>query len=126
MGLPSRLYVRRHSNAEPNDQSEVAMESPPTTAPAIPIVTVTIPAALRERTGGRLSVQIAGSTVREVVAALESEYPGLAFNLCYETGELRPYVNVFVNAENVRYLQGLDTPVAAGATIRVLQSVAGG
>lgn len=102
------------------------MESPPTTAPAIPAVTVTIPAALRERTGGRLSVQVAGNTVREVVAALEHEYPGLAFNLCYETGELRPYVNIFVNAENVRYLQGLDTPISAGVTIRVLQSVAGG
>lgn len=104
------------------------MEPPPTTAPAVsaPIVNVTIPAALRERTGGRLALQIAGSTVREVIGALEREHPGLAFNLCYETGELRPYVNVFVNAENVRYLQGLDTPVAAGATIRVLQSVAGG
>jgi molybdopterin converting factor small subunit len=57
---------------------------------------------------------------------LEREYPGLGFNLCYETGELRPYVNIFVDREDSRYLQGLDTPVRDGATIHILQSVAGG
>ena len=98
------------------------MESPP----VAPAVSVTIPAALLERTGGRRSVRVAGHTVRELIASLEREHPGLAFNLCYETGELRSYVNIFVNAENVRYLQGLDTVIPAGATVRILQSVAGG
>jgi molybdopterin synthase sulfur carrier subunit len=50
----------------------------------------------------------------------------LRFNLCYETGEIRTFVNIFVNGNNVRYLQGLDTMVPAGATLHVLQSVAGG
>ncbi len=101
------------------------MESPPT-VPAVPVVSIAIPAALRDRTDGRSSVRVAGRTVRELIASLEREYPGLAFNLCFETGELRSYVNIFVNAENVRYLQGLDTDIPAGATVRILQSVAGG
>lgn len=93
---------------------------------AVSTVTVAIPTVLRDRTGGRGSVQVAGRTVRELIMSLERDYPGLAFNLCYETGELRPYVNVFVNADNVRYLDGLDTAIPAGATVRILQSVAGG
>ncbi len=59
-------------------------------------------------------------------AQLDHDYPGLGFNLCYETGELRPYVNIFLDRENIRYLQGLETPVQMGATIHILQSVAGG
>jgi molybdopterin synthase sulfur carrier subunit len=91
-----------------------------------PAVTVALPGALRERTGSQPRVVVNGSTIREVVDALEYQYPGLRFNLCYETGELRPFVNVFVRGQNVRYLQGLDTPVPAGATIHILPSVAGG
>lgn len=98
------------------------MESPA----AVSAVSVSIPTVLRDRTGGRASVRVAGRTVRELIASLEREYPGLAFNLCYETGELRPYVNIFVNSDNVRYLQGLDTAIPAGAAVRILQSVAGG
>jgi len=64
--------------------------------------------------------------VREVVASLDSTFPGLRFNLCYETGELRPFVNIYVNGRNVRALQGLETPVPMGATLHILPSVAGG
>lgn len=91
-----------------------------------PVVAVTIPAVLRNRTGNRASVRVAGRTVREVIEALEQEYPGLRFNLCYETGELREFVNIFVGRENVRYLNELETPVTSGTTIHILQSVAGG
>ncbi len=75
----------------------------------VPTVTVSFPDALRARIG-----------------ALDGDFPGLRFNLCYETGELRPYVNIFLERENIRYLQGLDTPISAGVTLHVLQSVAGG
>ncbi len=96
-------------------------------SPAAPhAVNVLIPGALRARTGNRGRVTAAGHTVGEVIEALERAYPGLRFNLCHETGELRPYVNIFVGGENIRYLQELDTPVAAGATLHILQSVAGG
>ncbi|GAC1445305.1 MAG: hypothetical protein NVSMB52_06050 [Chloroflexota bacterium] len=89
-------------------------------------VTVSIPSALLMRTGSRKRVTVAGRTVRDIIHSLELDYPGLKFNICHETGELRPFVNVFVGREDVRYLQGLDTPVAAGATIHIIHSVAGG
>ena len=92
----------------------------------IPTATVTLPFVLRAKIGNRKSVTVAGSTIREIVDALDHDYPGLGFNLCYETGELRPYVNIFLDRENIRYLQGLETPVQMGATIHILQSVAGG
>lgn len=89
-------------------------------------ITVSLPGALRSRVGNRVSITVEGETVREVINALEHEYPGLRFNLCYETGELRPYVNIFLNRANIRYLQGLDTPLSPGARMFILQSVAGG
>jgi sulfur-carrier protein len=96
------------------------------TSTGIATVKVVLPSALRARAGNRLTVEVSGGTVREVIGALDAAHPGLGFNLCYETGELRPYVNIFLNRENIRYLQGLETAVPAGATLYVLQSVAGG
>lgn len=89
-------------------------------------ITVSLPDALRAKVGNRASVTIVGETVRDIIEALERDFPGLRFNLCYETGELRQYVNVFLNRVNIRYLQGLDTPVSAGAIVHIFQSVAGG
>lgn len=89
-------------------------------------VTVRIPAALLLRTGHRRVVTVRARTIREVIDALERDYPGLRYNLCHETGELRPYVNVFLERENVRYLDGLETLVGAGATVHIFHSVAGG
>ena len=91
-----------------------------------PVVTVFFPDALRAKVGNLRAVTVDGRTVREIIDALERDFPGLRFNLCYETGELRPFVNIFLEKENIRYLQGLDTVVTTGATLRVLQSVAGG
>src|SRR6266436_2744183 len=92
----------------------------------VPTVTVSLPNALHTRTGGRRSMPVAGRTIREIIDALDQTYPGLRFNLCHETGELRPFVNIFLNRENIRYLQGIDTPIHNGAKIHILQSVAGG
>jgi sulfur-carrier protein len=92
----------------------------------IPSATVILPYVLRERAGNRKSISVVGSTIREIIEALDHDYPGLGFNLCYETGELRPYVNIFLERENIRFLQGLETPLQMGATIYILQSVAGG
>lgn len=89
-------------------------------------ITVSFPSALSAKFGRRASIDITDSTLREVIGVLDHDFPGLRFNLCYETGELRPFVNIFLNRVNVRYLQGLDTPVAPGARIHILQSVAGG
>jgi molybdopterin synthase sulfur carrier subunit len=93
---------------------------------AMPTAIVNLPYVLRPRIGNRKSVTVAGRTIREIIDALEADFPGLRFNLCHETGELRPYVNIFLERKNIRYLQGLDTPITVGATIYILQSVAGG
>ena len=90
------------------------------------MITVSFPSALRARVEGRTSITVTGQTVREVIDALDHDFPGLRFNLCHETGELRPYVNIFVNSQNIRYLQGLDTQVSPGARLHILPSVAGG
>jgi molybdopterin converting factor small subunit len=90
------------------------------------LVTVRIPSALLNRTGHRRIVAVEGQTVREIIQALERDYPGFGFNVCYETGELRPFVNIFVGDEEVRYLEGLDTPVDPAQTIHIFHSVAGG
>ena len=89
-------------------------------------VTVLLPGVLASRAGGARAVAVDGDTVREVVNALDNTFPGLRFNLCYETGELRPFVNIYVNGRNVRSLQGLETPVPTGAKLHILPSVAGG
>ena len=75
---------------------------------AIPTATVKLPYVLREKVGNHKSIMVAGTTIREIIDSLEHDFPGLRFNLCYETGELRPYVNIFLNRENIRYLQGLE------------------
>jgi molybdopterin synthase sulfur carrier subunit len=89
-------------------------------------VTVFLPGMLRAKAGNRSSVMVHGHTIREVIDALELAHPGLRFNLCYESGELRPFVNIFLARENIRYLQGLETPVPPGAHLYILPSVAGG
>jgi len=93
---------------------------------SVPGVTVILPHVLRQKIGNRKSVTVSGNTIREIIHALDRDYPGLEFHLCHETGELRPYVNIFLNRESIRYLQELDTPVTPGATVHILQSVAGG
>ncbi len=92
----------------------------------IPSATVILPYVLREKAGNHKSLTVYGSTIQEIIDALDHDYPGLGYNLCYETGELRPYVNIFLDRENIRYLQGLETPITTGATIYILQSVSGG
>jgi sulfur-carrier protein len=91
-----------------------------------PLITVILPLVLREKTGSRRAVTVSGGTIRAIVDALDDDYPGLKFHLCYETGELRTFVNLFLNGRNIRYLQGLDTPVHENATIHIFPSVAGG
>lgn len=89
-------------------------------------ITVFLPSMLRAKAANRASLSVEGRTIREVIDALEQAHPGLRFHLCYESGELRPFVNIFLARENIRYLQGLETPVAPGDCLYILPSVAGG
>lgn len=89
-------------------------------------VKVRIPTTLRSLAGGSSEVEVEGSTVGEVLKALDAAHPGFADRLLDENGGLRRFVNVFVADDDVRYLQGLDTPVPDGETLAIIPAVAGG
>ena len=89
-------------------------------------VTVRIPTTLRPLTGGNAEVHVDGSTVGEVLGNLDGAHPGFRDRLLDDAGGLRRFVNVFVADDDVRYLQGLDTPVPDGETVAIIPAVAGG
>ena len=88
-------------------------------------VEVRIPTILRQYTAGERAVEGAGSTLDEVFSDLESRHPGLRERLV-EDGQLRRFVNVYVNDEDVRFTGGLDTSLTDGDQVVVLPAVAGG
>ncbi len=88
--------------------------------------TVFIPAVLRPAVGGVKSLDLAGSTVGELVDALLERHPGLGGQLLTPDGELNRFVNVYVNGQDVRYLEGLATPVGERDEVRLLPAMAGG
>jgi len=89
-------------------------------------VTVRIPTQLRTLTGGAGELELSGSTVGEVLKALDAAHPGMADRLFDESGSLRRFVNVFLDEEDVRFLEALDTPVSDGQTVSIVPAVAGG
>ncbi|HVX23041.1 MAG TPA: ubiquitin-like small modifier protein 1 [Acidimicrobiales bacterium] len=89
-------------------------------------VSVRIPTQLRTLTGGAGEVQVDGATVGEALKALDAAHPGFADRIFDDAGQLRRFVNVFLADEDVRFLDGLTTPVTAGQTISVVPAVAGG
>ena len=89
-------------------------------------VAIRIPTTLRTLTGGQSQVAVEGATVREVLAALDAAHPGFGERLLDEAGELRRFVNVFVADEDVRFLDGMSTPVPDGAEVSIIPAVAGG
>jgi len=89
-------------------------------------VTVRIPAPLRNLVGGSDMVEASGSSVSEVLEDVERRYPGFAERLRDENGELRRFVNIFVNEEDARFLQGPATPVSDGDEVSIIPAIAGG
>jgi sulfur-carrier protein len=89
-------------------------------------VSVRIPAQLRTLSGGSGEVALSGSTVAEVLKDLDSSHPCFSDRLFDDSGSLRRFVNIFLADEDVRFLQGLDTPVADGQTLSIVPAVAGG
>ena len=87
---------------------------------------VRIPTPLRKLTMGKEEVSAVGATVGEVLASLESAFPGLREKICDETGHVRRFVNVFVHEEDIRFLQALDTPVRDADEIAIVPAIAGG
>ena len=86
---------------------------------------VQIPTPMREQAGGQSEVQVTGATVRAALADLVAKHPGLGPKL-FDNGKVRPYVNVFVDDEDIRYLDEMNTAVADGQTVALIPAVAGG
>jgi MoaD family protein len=89
-------------------------------------VEVRLPTVLRTHAGGASTVQLNGATLGDVLDKLVAEYPGMAGQVVQEDGTLHKFVNIYLNDDDVRYLQGLDTPIPDGAEISILPAVAGG
>lgn len=88
--------------------------------------TVRIPTTLRPMAGGKSEVEVEGATVGEVLKALDAAHPGFADRLLDDDGNLRKFVNVFVADDDVRFMDGLETPVPHGETVAIIPAVAGG
>ena len=89
-------------------------------------VSIRIPTTLRTLTGGNSEVQVEGATVGEALESLEAAHHGFKERLFDDEGGLRRFVNVFVADDDVRYLDGVNTPVPDGETIAIIPAVAGG
>ena len=89
-------------------------------------VPVTIPTPLRSYAGGQKTISVEGQTVGEALNTLTSRYPNLRQHLFAEDGQLRSFVNVYLNEEDVRYLQKTDTPLKESDKLSIVPSVAGG
>ncbi len=89
-------------------------------------IVVRIPTPLRRLTNGQDKVDVDGNSLGGVIDAMNEQYPGLRDRICDDQGQLRNFVNVYVNGEDVRFLQGLDTPTTAGDEVSVVPAVAGG
>lgn len=89
-------------------------------------VTVRIPTTMRPLSGGANTVSVEGATLREVLTNLEAAHNGFGERLFDDKGDLHKFVNIFVSDDDVRYLQGLDTPVKDGDTVSIIPAVAGG
>jgi molybdopterin synthase sulfur carrier subunit len=87
---------------------------------------VFIPSPLRRYTAGQSNVQVSGDTINELIENLERQFPGVKSRLCDESGQIKRYVNVFVNDEEIRALQGANTRLADKDEITIVPAMAGG
>ena len=89
-------------------------------------VTIRIPTQLRALAGGASEVPVEAANVSEALKVLDAQHAGFAERLFDDKGELRRFVNVFVADEDIRFMQGVDTPLADGAVVSIIPAVAGG
>ena len=90
------------------------------------MVKVRIPTPLRPLTKGQGEVQAEGANITEMIEGLDTAHPGLKDRLCDENGELRRFVNIYVNEEDIRFLKGKDTALKDGDEVSIVPAIAGG
>ena len=91
-----------------------------------PTIRVQVPSMLREGCAGASEFPLVAPRMRDVLTQIEERYPSLYRSICYETGAVRRHVNLFVNTDHIRDLQGLDTALRPGDVIAILPAVSGG
>ena len=89
-------------------------------------VKVRIPTPLRGLTSGQGEVEGEGGSINELIENLEKSYGGLRDRICDETGSVRRFINIYVNEEDIRFLQGTSTPLKAGDLVSIVPAIAGG
>ena len=89
-------------------------------------VRVRVPTPLRKFTQGVDEVNVQGANVKSVVEDLEKKYPGIKERICDESGKIRRFVNVYVNGDDIRFLQNLETSIKEGDNISIVPAIAGG
>jgi molybdopterin synthase sulfur carrier subunit len=89
-------------------------------------VQVRIPTPLRKFTGGKDAVNVAGSSIATVIENLESQHPGLKDRICEADGSVRRFVNLYINGDDIRFLDNLASPVKDGDEISIVPAIAGG
>jgi len=90
------------------------------------MATMFIPSSLRRYTAGQSKAQVSGGTINDIIEDLERQYPGVKSRLCDDAGQIKRHVNVFVNDEEIRALQGPDTPVSDKDEVSIVPAMAGG
>ena len=90
------------------------------------MATVLLPTPLRRLTGGQAKVEIDGQDIGSLIQAIDAQYPGVADKLLDDDGNIKRFINVFVNDDEVRSLQGLHTPVHAADKVSIVPAMAGG
>lgn len=90
------------------------------------MTTVLIPTPLRRLTANQSRVDVAGGTIGEVIVNLDETYPGIGERLLDQNGAIKRFINVFVNDDEIRTLQGADTPVSASDRVSIVPAMAGG
>jgi sulfur-carrier protein len=87
---------------------------------------IRIPTPLRKLTNGKEEVSATGSTIGALLSNLETQYPGIKERICDDSGQIRRFVNIFANDEDIRFLQNLDTPVKDSDEVSIVPAIAGG
>src|SRR5439155_20588126 len=90
------------------------------------IVNVRIPTPLRPMTGGKSEVETQASDIQAMIESLNGQFPGLKSRICDDAGEIRRFVNIYLNEEDIRFMKVKDTPLKDGDQISIVQAVAGG
>lgn len=90
------------------------------------MIKVRIPTPLRPLTKGQGEVEVAAGSILDLIDRLNTDHPGIKARLCDDSGELRRFVNIYVNEEDIRFLKGKDTSLKAGDEVSIVPAIAGG